>query len=192
MIDLDTAKDDVDAMDDQRQKQILNAARTLFFERGLRSTTMEAISESAGVAKPTLYNRYKDKNAVFQSVVATILDELRALMDAEFSKPGSTEDRLTAALIAKYCAVFDMLQSPHAAQMMEDKVIYAGHAFEKLSKDVAIRIEGMVAEAGYSNPSALTRVILSCASGIYKNARTRDDVAQDLKTVVHALLTSSE
>ncbi len=192
MIDADTAKNDVDVMDDQRQKQILKAARTLFFERGLRATTMEAISETAGIAKPTLYNRYKDKNAVFQSVVVTILDELRALMDAELSKPGNIEDRLTAALIAKYCGVFDMLQSPHAAQMMEDKVIYAGHAFEKLSNDIAIRIEGMATEAGYNNPSALTRVILSCAAGIHKNARTRDDVAQDLKTIVHALLATSK
>jgi AcrR family transcriptional regulator len=192
MIDLDTAKNDVDAMDDQRQKQILNAARTLFFERGLRATTMEAISDSAGVSKPTLYNRYKDKNAVFQSVVVSILDELRALMDAEFSKPGSIEDRLTTALIAKYCAVFDMLQSPHAAQMMEDKVIYAGHAFQKLNNDVATRIESMTAQAGYSNPSSLTRLILACAAGIHKNARTRDEVAHDLKTVVHALWATSK
>ena len=177
-------------MDDQRQKQILTAARALFFERGLRATTMEAISEAAGIAKPTLYARYKDKNAVFQAVVVSILDELRALMDAEFSKPGSTEDRLTAALVAKYSAVFDMLQSPHAAQLMEDKVIYAGHAFQMLNTDVARRIESMTAEAGYNNPSTLTRLILSCASGIQKNARTRTDIAHDLKTVVHALLTT--
>ncbi|MEO9823112.1 MAG: TetR/AcrR family transcriptional regulator [Yoonia sp.] len=179
-------------MKDERQNQILNAARALFFERGLRATTMAAISDAAGIAKPTLYSRYKEKNAVFQAVVASILDELRALMDEEFSKSGSVEGRLTAALVAKYCVVFDMLQSPHVAQMMEDKVLYAGEAFEKLNTDVARRIEGMMAEAGYTNPSDLTHLILSCAFGIHRNARTREDVARDITAVVHALLAVSK
>jgi len=179
-------------MEDQRQKQILSAAKALFFERGLRATTMAAISDTAGIAKPTLYSRYKDKNAIFHAVVATILEELRALMDVELSKPGSAEERLTAALVVKYCAVFDMLQSPHVAQMMEDKVIYAGHAFEKLNNDIATRIEETISQAGYNNPSALTHLILSCAFGIHKNARTRDDVARDLTTVVHAILAASK
>lgn len=179
-------------MEDQRQQKILSAARTLFFERGLRATTMAAISDAAGIAKPTLYSRYKDKDAVFHAVIASVLDELRALMDAEFSKSGSAEQRLTAALVAKYSAVFDMLQSPHLAQIMEDKVIYAGHAFEKLNNDVATRIEKMMSEAGYTNPSALTHLILSCALGIHKNARTRDEVAHELTTVVHALLSAAK
>ncbi|MEP3676150.1 TetR/AcrR family transcriptional regulator [Sulfitobacter sp.] len=177
-------------MKDQRQSQILNAAKTLFFERGLRATTMAAISETAGIAKPTLYSRYKDKNAVFQAMIASILDELWELMDAEFSKSGSVEARLAAALVAKYSVVFDMLQSPHVAQMMEDKVLYAGHAFEKLNTDVAKRIEGMVSEEGYTNPSELTHLILSCALGIHRNARTREDVAREITTVVYALLAS--
>lgn len=179
-------------MTDQRQNQILNAARALFFERGLRATTMAAISETAGIAKPTLYSRYKDKNAIFQAVVASILDELRTLMDEEFSKSGSVEDRLTAALVAKYCVVFDMLQSPHVSQMMEDKVLYAGEAFEKLNADVAKRIEGMICEAGYANPSDLTHLILSCAFGIHRNARTRENVARDITILVHSLLTTSK
>lgn len=175
-------------MTDQRQNQILSAAQTLFFERGLRATTMAAISETAGVAKPTLYSRYKDKNAVFQAVVASILDELRGLMDDEFAKSGSVEDRLAAALVAKYCVVFDMLQSPHVAQMMEDRVLYAGEAFEKLNADVAKRIEGMISEAGYTNPSDLTHLILSCAFGIHRNGLTRENVARDITAVVHSLL----
>lgn len=179
-------------MTDQRQNQILNAARALFFERGLRATTMAAISETAGIAKPTLYSRYKDKNAVFQAVVASILDELRTMMDEEFSKSGSVEDRLTAALVAKYCVVFDMLQSPHVAQMMEDKVLYAGEAFEKLNTDVAKQIDGMICEAGYTNPSDLSHLILSCAFGIHRNARTRENVARDITAVVHSLLTTSK
>ncbi|MDO6588800.1 hypothetical protein DS901_14605 [Loktanella sp. D2R18] len=177
-------------MIDQRQNQILSAAKTLFFERGLRATTMAAISDVAGIAKPTLYSRYKDKNAIFQAVIASILDELRALMDEKFSKSGSVEDRLTAALVAKYCVVFDMLQSPHVAQMMEDKVLYAGEAFEKLNTDVAKRIEGMLSEEGYTNPSELTHLILSCAFGIHRNALTRENVARDITTVVHSLLTT--
>lgn len=179
-------------MEDSRQKQIISAAKALFFERGLRATTMAAISKAAGVAKPTLYSRYKDKNAVFQAVVASILDDLRALMDEEFSKTGSVEERLTAALVAKYCAVFDMLQSPHVAQMMEDKVLYAGHEFEKLNTDVATRIEGMIAKAGYNEPSELTHLILSCAFGIHRRADTREEVARDITTVVRALLTAPE
>ncbi len=193
IIDLRELKTDAGAMEeDQRQRQILSAARTLFFERGIRATTIAAISEAAGIAKPTLYSRYKDKDAIFHAVVASILDEFRELMDAEFSKPGSAEERLTAALVVKYSALFDMMQSPHVVQFMEDKVIYAGQAFAKLANDVAKRIEEIVSQEGYNNPSALTHLILSCVSGIHKNARTRDEVAYEIKTVVHALLTASK
>jgi AcrR family transcriptional regulator len=175
-------------MEDKRQNQILNAAKTLFFEHGLRATTMAAICDAAGVAKPTLYSRYKDKNAVFQAVVEGILDELRALMEDEFSKSGPIEERLAAALSAKYCAVFDMLQSPHVAKMMDDKILYAGQAFEKLNTDVSTQIESMLAQEGYTEPGALTHLILSCAAGIHKNAATREDVARDIGAVVYALL----
>ncbi|MEP3347863.1 MAG: TetR/AcrR family transcriptional regulator [Litoreibacter sp.] len=191
-IDVSAPETDVGPMKDQRQNQILSAAKTLFFERGLRATTMAAISEAAGIAKPTLYSRYKDKNAIFHAMIASILNDLWELMDAEFSKSGSIESRLTAALVAKYCAVFDMLQSPHVAQMMEDKVLYAGHAFEKLNTDVTKRIESMISEGGYTNPSELTHLILSCAFGIHRNAHTREDVARDITAVVYALLAAAK
>lgn len=40
-----------------------------FLENGYDATTMVAIAEAAGIAKPTLYARYPDKRAVFLDVI---------------------------------------------------------------------------------------------------------------------------
>lgn len=48
---------------------ILDAARDLFLEFGLRRTTMDDVARRAGVGRVTVYRHYADKNALFAEVV---------------------------------------------------------------------------------------------------------------------------
>ena len=60
----------------EKRGQILGAARRLFLERGFERTSMEAIREEAGVSKPTLYNHYQGKEALFAAVLGEIVEEI--------------------------------------------------------------------------------------------------------------------
>lgn len=52
------------------EQTILAAARTLFLERGYAAVSMEEIARAAGVARQTVFNRFKTKDGLFRAVMA--------------------------------------------------------------------------------------------------------------------------
>ena len=50
------------------QQLIVEAARDLFLERGYGATTMDAISEKAGVSISTVYTIYKNKRGILSAI----------------------------------------------------------------------------------------------------------------------------
>ncbi len=54
---------------EERKRRMLEAAGTLFHERGLDGTTMSAVAERAGVGVGTLYNYYPSKDTLFIAVL---------------------------------------------------------------------------------------------------------------------------
>src|SRR6266567_3583968 len=50
-------------------QRMIQAALSLFAERGFESTSMDAIAREAGVTKPTLYNHWADKEALMLEVM---------------------------------------------------------------------------------------------------------------------------
>lgn len=53
----------------RRDERLLDIAATLFMERGFEGTSIDAIAEVAGVSKPTVYARYRDKRDLFAAVL---------------------------------------------------------------------------------------------------------------------------
>lgn len=56
--------------DPDKDLSILQAATCLFMQNGFHATSMDQIAKTAGISKITLYNRYKDKDALFKSVIS--------------------------------------------------------------------------------------------------------------------------
>ncbi len=55
--------------DHEKRHSILQAARALFLEHGLAVVSMNAIAESAGVSKVTVYSHFADKDTLFRAVL---------------------------------------------------------------------------------------------------------------------------
>ncbi|HWJ86154.1 MAG TPA: TetR/AcrR family transcriptional regulator, partial [Cellulomonas sp.] len=53
-----------------RRQAILDAALTTFARDGFAATSMDDVAEVAGVAKPTVYNHFGDKTALFLEALA--------------------------------------------------------------------------------------------------------------------------
>ncbi|HHH75484.1 MAG TPA: TetR/AcrR family transcriptional regulator [Phycisphaerae bacterium] len=62
----------------KRRGQILAAAERAFDEYGYARTTMDMVAESAGVAKGSIYNYFKNKADLFGQVLSEALSELEA------------------------------------------------------------------------------------------------------------------
>jgi len=72
-----------------KDREILAAGRALLFGEGPQAVTMEAVARAAGVAKPTLYRRWPNRD----ELLAAIAEAEAESMAARFALvPSSTED----------------------------------------------------------------------------------------------------
>lgn len=69
--------------DIEKKNLIKHSARNLFFHFGFSKTSMEDIARHSGMAKPTLYYYYPNKEAIFNEVV---VEEAEAFMNKVESK----------------------------------------------------------------------------------------------------------
>ena len=74
--------------------RILDAARELFFERGLAGARMDEIASRARAGKPTLYNRFPTKETLFIAVVMRSVAEKLAGFENYIPSGQSIEERL--------------------------------------------------------------------------------------------------
>src|SRR6266850_688238 len=75
--------------------RILDAAQRVFLKRGYQSASLDEIAEAAPASKPTIYAHFPGKEALFEAVVARVIE---GLTDFEgFAPKGrSVQDRLTS------------------------------------------------------------------------------------------------
>lgn len=80
--------------DMEKREAIIDAAQTLFSERGVEGVSIEAIAAASGVSKVTVYSHFGDKAAIFRSMIQRETHRLARVI-AEASPPdGPLEDRL--------------------------------------------------------------------------------------------------
>lgn len=176
----------------ERAERMLDAAQALFLENGLRGTTMEAIARRAKVAKPTLYAYFPDKTAVFQAVIERVIGQLKEVADAQFQAGGTPVDRISRALGAKFAAVHRLLEgSPHARELMTDKVLYAGEEFEALERWLTGGIATILQETGLKDAEDRARILVACADGLHHAARDAESLQAQIDFVTRRLLSDA-
>lgn len=125
-----------------RPHELLEAALTLFVEKGLAATRTEDVARLAGVSKGTLYLYYPSKDALFKAVVHTYLAQVIAVgteMADRFDGPaaellpllahtwwaqvGSSKAAALMILIMTEASAF-----PDLAQYYVDEVVAPSHA----------------------------------------------------------------
>ena len=114
-------------LSDTRRDAILTAADRMFSRHGYSKVTMGAIAEAAPVSKPTLYNYFEDKPALFAAVVARQCDDLLRRMSGFDAATGSLrEDLLRLAR-----AIVDLSYAPSTLRLFR-LVIAERDAFPEL------------------------------------------------------------
>ena len=69
----------------QKRQAILDGAVKVFTENGFEASSMDRIAEVSGVSKRTVYNHFKSKEILFQTIVAGFLKEREELKPVEYS-----------------------------------------------------------------------------------------------------------
>ncbi len=66
-----------EAKREMRRREILNAAKGLFAERGFHAASISEIIKRAGIARGTFYLYFNSKDAVFESILELAIHELQ-------------------------------------------------------------------------------------------------------------------
>lgn len=173
----------------ERRARILDGARALILRVGLRGATMEALAREAGVAKPTLYGYFPDKDAVFEALVAEIGEDIRGAFDATLAEAGDAPGRIAAAIIAKYKVINRVLEgSPHAAELYDKSTSSSAGRFGGLERHVEAEIARVLEAAGAQRPRQLAQLIVAAAYGICRKAQNVAEIGPAVRLLVERVV----
>ena len=82
--------------------KVLEAARTLFAERGYDAATIRDIAKGAGMSTGAVFANFQDKSELFEAVVAENLTGTLEAFQAAGTAEGNASERLTSALSVGY------------------------------------------------------------------------------------------
>ena len=73
----------------------MEAAETLFAEKGFDAVSMSAIARLANTSKPNIYHHFKNKNELYLAVMKAAVQRSSLLLDALEQAPGSFSQHLS-------------------------------------------------------------------------------------------------
>jgi AcrR family transcriptional regulator len=79
---------------------VLARAQQIFLEQGFEATSYDHVAEAVGLAKPSLYNAFGDKAALFDRAVAAYAERAHAMIIAAFANAGTLSEAGRKVLLA--------------------------------------------------------------------------------------------
>src|SRR3954452_3680028 len=135
------------------RRALLDAARSLFAEKGYHGAAAEEIVRRAGLTRGALYHHFEDKRDLFRVVV----DEMEGEIDEEIEAAERAQPDLPGAVMAGYRAFVDAVLDPEMRRTFflegpavlgwEWREIDARHAVGKIEGG----LEALIAE-GFVEP----------------------------------------
>ena len=92
--------------EDAVKEEILDEARRLFQQYGLKKTTMDDIALASGKAKSTLYYYFKNKDEVIDSVINYEIVNLRQYVKKAVDKQENMHNKIKTYVLDFYSEVF--------------------------------------------------------------------------------------
>lgn len=92
---------------EQKQFDIIEAARNVFLEKGFDGASMDLIAETANVSKRTVYNHYASKEALFAGVMLGMCQAKKETMVLEIPLSGDIAEELKIFGVNFVSLVFD-------------------------------------------------------------------------------------
>lgn len=176
-----------------RERDLVQATRALFDERGMQDAPIEEIARSVGIARGLVYRHFSSKEELFVLTVTTYLDELAGILQeavAGGSDPAVQLERATEAYAAycqRYPAFLDCSLSLMQRPAGDLQAIVSESVWLRLGQDMA-RCLDQVAQIlrdgnehchwSVRDPDYMANVLWTQALGMMHLARLRVGVRQ--------------
>ncbi|WP_278070099.1 TetR/AcrR family transcriptional regulator [Brevundimonas sanguinis] len=156
-------------IDEQKSQAILQAAASLFVEKGAKAS-MSEIARRAGVSKQTLYNRFASKTEIGRDLAAQRSDAVTAPL-ASGAEPEAVLAAIAETLISKICTGGKgaalrgvALVSPEAPELA--RVIYDAGPGESVRRIAAwLKVQDEARRLSVPDPLAAAEMFTGMALG---------------------------
>ena len=103
-------------------QRILDAAEDLFAQKGYSATSLGDVADAVGIRSPSLYNHFKNKEALYEAV----LDRLLEAFGAPLAELG--EGRITRARIFQWLETIVRMhhERPNLARLLQHAALSGG------------------------------------------------------------------
>jgi AcrR family transcriptional regulator len=110
------------------EKAILDAARTLIAERGVEGLTVEGVAARSGVAKTTIYRRWRDKDELALAILVDATDKISAPPDLGDTRKELLTFVKTAKRIIQSGGIYrglvsDIATRPELARIYRERIV---------------------------------------------------------------------
>jgi AcrR family transcriptional regulator len=141
---MDTSKRKLTVLDqitasDKVRKKIIDTASILYAKKGFTATSIEEISEMAGVSLPVTYHYVKKKSEIMRLIMEDLLNTFRRSLTKEIKNIDDPEEKLAIATIL-YFRVVD--QQREKALLVYQK----SSSLDRASKARVMQLEVEVSE----------------------------------------------
>ena len=103
-------------------QRILDAAEDLFAEKGFSATSLGEVADRVGIRSPSLYNHFRNKEALYTAVLERLLDDFTGPME-ELNNGPITQERVLEwleAIVRKHHA------NPNLARLLQHAALSGG------------------------------------------------------------------
>lgn len=119
-------------------ERILDAAEDFFAEKGYSATSLGNVADQVGIRSPSLYNHFKNKEALYCAVIERLLTKFTATM-GEISEGEASKERILEWLEAVVRLHHD---NPNLARLLQHASLSGGprtnEIIERLFKPIFI------------------------------------------------------
>lgn len=161
-----------------RQK-LFEAADTLFYGRGVRATSMDAVAEEAGVTKVTLYSHFASKDELVAAYLEQRDRRWREYSAGALSAHTEPGDRLLAIFDAyrEWLVAGDLRGCAfiNCAAEFPDHSHPVREVIRKHKAGVREQLRDLVAKAGADDPDSLAGRLFVVLEGAYVTAALEGD-----------------
>ena len=154
--------------------RIFEAARQLFYERGIRAVGVDEIVSEAGVTKPSLYRAFESKDDLVAACLESFRDDAWAALDARIAAAGDEPLDQLRAYIGHYA---DQMNQPgfRGCPMSNTAVEFpeAGHpgreVVEACKMEARERILGIARRLRVEEPETLADGLMLLIEGAFSS-----------------------
>jgi len=167
------------------EQEILEEIGRIFWRNGYAATSMDLISDQVSLKKPSLYNAYGDKAALFRKVVNVYIENVLIDSGALLKGDASVSDEVGA--LFRYFHILPSADVVSRGCLLTTSLIELQYSEPKLFRHVRAQIDRIAEELEFylstaqnagrisldANPSILGQYLFTVLQGLRVQARTR-------------------